>query len=82
LPQDAFRSEGLDCLGDLDRHEPVGRVEVILPTLIDHPNVAVLLGVWICHEHVDLVALEGCLVAFILHTHGKTSGGLCLDNHG
>jgi hypothetical protein len=56
---------------DIDRNEPLRRIEVILAALIDDPNVALWRRLWVGYHAVDLVQLERCWVARILNAHDE-----------
>jgi histidinol-phosphate aminotransferase len=65
----------------LERHEPVRRVEVILAALVDHADVSLALGLCIGKHDVELVALERCLVALVLHANREARLRLALVCH-
>jgi len=62
----------LDSPGHFDRDEPLSGVEVVLPALVDDPDVAIFLGVGVRSHQVDLVALQRRLVAFVADAHDET----------
>ena len=60
-----------DGRGNFYGHETIRGEQVILAAFIDDPQVAVALGVFIRQDGVNLVALEGCLVAVIPNADGE-----------
>jgi len=45
-----------------------GRIQVVLPRLVDHPNLPVLRGLAIGQRRIDLVLLKGSPVAVVSQT--------------
>jgi hypothetical protein len=56
---------------DIDRNEPLRRIEIILAALIDDPKVALSPRLCVGYHAVDLVQLQRCWVARILHAHDE-----------
>src|SRR5438094_4132141 len=58
---------------DIDRDEAVRREQVVLAALVDNAEVAALLGLLVRNDDVDFVALEGNLVAAVVHANGEST---------
>jgi len=65
---------------ELDNGKELGRIEIILTRLIDHPKLAKLLGVPIGNNLVQLPALEGSLVAPVPQTENELPRTRCHIN--
>jgi len=68
--------------GDVDHEEILRAVEVVLPTLVDDPDVAILGRIFIGQYAVDLVQLQGNRVVPIVDAYGKDRLRLPIFVHG
>src|SRR5687768_6952775 len=60
---------------NVDRDEAISGEQVVLAALVDNAKVPIALDVLVRKDDVDLVALERCLVAVVLHADGEPAGG-------
>src|SRR6266446_4861709 len=65
-----------DVRRQVDRNEPVSRVQIVLPALVDDSKVATFQGASVSDHPIDLVELEGHGISRIVDTENKTRAGL------
>ena len=66
-----FQKGRLDGRRNVDRDEAIRREQVILTALVDDAEVAVLLGILVRQDDVDLVTLERGFVAVVVDADGE-----------
>ena len=66
-----LEERGLDCRGNVDRHESICREEIVLAALVDDAKIAIPLGVFVGQDRVDFVALEGRFVPVVADADGE-----------
>src|SRR5438552_5152688 len=65
-----------DVRRHIDRNEPVTRVQIILPALVDDSEVATFQGASVSDHSIDLVELEGRRGLRIVDTEDEAGAGL------
>src|SRR6266403_1975581 len=65
-----------DVRRQIDRNEPVTRVQIVLPALVDDSEVATFQGASVSDHSIDLVELEGRRVLRIVDTENEAGAGL------
>src|SRR5205823_641558 len=65
-----------DVRRQIDRNEPVTRVQIVLPALVDDSEVATFQGASVSDHSIDLVELEGRRVLRIVATENEAGAGL------